>query len=761
MALQLRGGHTSGFGKALLTSAAVLALTAQPFSGAVLNGQLSQQASAAAVQNGYTWEVSNAADFQAALNDPAVNHITLTADIDASAGPSLLLTRSNVTINGNDKTLIAPNLGGVWVSNGNNYGLKIYQASNITINSLKVRGGNAAILVNGSSVKLTGNTHVSDNTFGGIEVSRGGGVAANSQLTLQGVLWDEQHKESATRPAVWVVDGQGSVDVSGLHSSYTLSLATHVKPGQTQYYVHQENSGTVATNVTQSKTYATLTGAVTAANANDVIELNQDIITPNMVTIDKPLTIDGKGKTVTASYSFTTNGVDNAVFTITANNVTLKNLTTTNTSTGAKPHGVVVQQVTGAKLDTVTLRNGRAGLIVNSSNVEVNNITTSGNSWYGINVDNKYAPAKLTVLGVSNHEEASHIAIDDRAMTTATVSDPNLQYVRYWAGAGYSYVLDRAAPTVSLSVAAYNPTSFDVAAADDHSVTRIDYSIWEDGNTRQIGVWGNNINLQPTYNQTVTQYCERVPDGTTTKCVWHPFSDLAEGEYTLRATVKDVRGKVTNATSQNFIIDKTALTVTANDIAVIVVGQKAIVTGTVNKQNITSIKASVTVNGTLYEADGTLIGQDFGFEIEDLPVGQHNVVITVKDAAGNEVQITKVAKVNAGTSPTVVTDATSSNSDGEVPANLAEEAAPQIFIAPIVALGDNDVLGQQDTTASQPMQANVSDQSGEEVKGATDEKDGTFSPLGFAWYWWLVALAAIAGLWWLLAALRKRGNEEE
>ncbi len=519
MALQLRRGHTSSLGKVLLTSAAVLALTAQPFSGAVLNGQLSQQASAVAVQNGYTWEVSNAADFQAALNDPAVNHITLTADIDASAGPSLLLTRSNVTINGNDKTLIAPNLGGVWVSNGNNYGLKIYQASNITINSLKVRGGNAAILVNGSSVKLTGNTHVSDNTFGGIEVSRGGGVATNSQLTLQGVLWDEQHKESATRPAVWVVDGQGSVDVSGLHPSYPLSLATHVKPGQTQYYVHQENSGTVATNVTQSKTYATLTGVVAAANANDIIELNQDIVTPSMVTIDKPLTIDGKGKTVTASYSFTTNGVDNAVFTITANNVTLKNLTTTNTSTGAKPHGVVVQQVTGAKLDTVTLRNGRAGLIVNSSNVEVNNITTSGNSWYGINVDNKYAPAKLTVLGVSNHDEASHIAIDDRAMTTATVSDPNLQYVRYWAGAGYSYVLDRAAPTVSLSVAAYNPTSFDVAAADDHSVTRIDYSIWADGNTRQIGVWGNNINLQPTYNQTITEYCERV-GGVCTMHSW-------------------------------------------------------------------------------------------------------------------------------------------------------------------------------------------------------------------------------------------------
>ncbi len=87
------------------------------------------------------------------------------------------------------------------------------------------------------------------------------------------------------------------------------------------------------------------------------------------------------------------------------------------------------------------------------------------------------------------------------------------------------------------------------------------------------------------------------------------------------------------------------------------------------------------------------------------------------------------------------------------------DANNQVFTAPIVALGSQAVLGDQDINGNESV---VNDsESDQDVMGTTDEnKDSTFSPLGLAWYWWLLVVAAVAGLIWLLAALRRRKDEE-
>lgn len=103
----------------------------------------------------------------------------------------------------------------------------------------------------------------------------------------------------------------------------------------------------------------------------------------------------------------------------------------------------------------------------------------------------------------------------------------------------------------------------------------------------------------------------------------------------------------------------------------------------------------------------------------------------------------------------VPTDTTSS----EEPASNGERPPTPItvFPAPIVALGDQAVLGDEDA-AGQNTAGTSSDVSDQDVKGTSDEKkDSAFS---LAWYWWLAILAAIIALWLLIAAALRRRKEE-
>ncbi len=213
--------------------------------------------------------------------------------------------------------------------------------------------------------------------------------------------------------------------------------------------------------------------------------------------------------------------------------------------------------------DVALSNNAHAGMIVGKdANVTVNNITTTNNGWYDINVDKKSGTsAILTVLGTSSHDEDStaHIWIDNRSEKGNTVNDPNAQYARYWQGNGYQYLLDRTKPTTELTVTPFNPVDFKIKATDDQRLTRIDYSIWKNNDTTQIGVWGHPVDWSDRnlFEKTLTQFCDR-SGNVNNPCVFKNFSDLGEGTYTLRATATDVMGKQTNAETRQFVVDRTA-----------------------------------------------------------------------------------------------------------------------------------------------------------------------------------------------------------
>ncbi len=424
----------------LVASFAVFALVAQPIYGFVA----AQVASAVSVigADGQT-HVTTAADLQAAFNDASVTHITL--DNDITTTETLLINRSGVRFNGNDKhiTFIGDTAG--WQGH---YVVQVYNTFDVEINSLRVSGGDAGVLINGSLVTIKGNTHVLNNEFGGIEVSRGS-AGQNSLLTLQGNLWDESSLEHNGKPAVWVVDGQGSVNDT---LSSRLVAATHITSGQTQYYLQAAHTGTVATNTSTGVTYATLQAAFDGASANDTIELNKNIEIAQGETaahIDTPVVFNGNGFSITTLGTRINSPIQkNAALIVgsTATGTTVKNLTVAGsaaTNGGSASHGLIVHQAQNVLLQNITAKNNAGGVMVNAAKVTIDGITTSGNAWYGINVDK--TGAQLSIKGNNSHTEAAHIFVDNQT-TGASVIDLLSKYEKRVSGNSITYVLDVIAP---------------------------------------------------------------------------------------------------------------------------------------------------------------------------------------------------------------------------------------------------------------------------------------------------------------------------
>ncbi|HMR72827.1 MAG TPA: hypothetical protein PKD68_02360, partial [Candidatus Saccharibacteria bacterium] len=157
------------------------------------------------------------------------------------------------------------------------------------------------------------------------------------------------------------------------------------------------------------------------------ISLDSDIVTNKQITITQPVTFDGNSHTVSPSFPRTDNS-NNAAIGIQADNVTLSNLIVDGTS-GTNLHGINVFAAANVQFNAVTSKNNdRSGIVNNGSALTVTDVTTAGNGWHGINVDQGSAPSAgvLTVNGVSHHTDTLHIYVDDTAK--GSVVDTNNQY---------------------------------------------------------------------------------------------------------------------------------------------------------------------------------------------------------------------------------------------------------------------------------------------------------------------------------------------
>ncbi len=163
--------------------------------------------------------VNNQSELKEALNDSSISTIILGSDIETTEKINIMRP---VTIDGANHTIKYVGTFGSSNSNSNTvwggiYVLQVYKTE-ATIKDIKLTGGNAALLINGSTVTLEGKIDVSGNGFGGIELGKGSNVDTAPYLILADNSEIINTTETSDKPTIWVpADTDGAmIEIDGI-----------------------------------------------------------------------------------------------------------------------------------------------------------------------------------------------------------------------------------------------------------------------------------------------------------------------------------------------------------------------------------------------------------------------------------------------------------------------------------------------------------------------------------------------------------------
>ncbi len=163
-----------------------------------------------------TMSVNDEEEFKNALNDNDVDTIVLNSNIDTTE--KINITRP-IYLDGKGHTL---KYTGTFKGGSDNtvwdgkYVLQVYK-TNATIKDIKLTGGNAGLLVNGSNVTLRGTIDVSGNGFGGIELGQGANVTEKVKLSLVDDAKLVNTTDSDSKPTLWVPEDseEAKLEING------------------------------------------------------------------------------------------------------------------------------------------------------------------------------------------------------------------------------------------------------------------------------------------------------------------------------------------------------------------------------------------------------------------------------------------------------------------------------------------------------------------------------------------------------------------
>ena len=185
------------------------------------------------------------------------------------------------------------------------------------------------------------------------------------------------------------------------------------------------NVGTKAEAEIKGQPYATLAEALAKAQNGDVVKLLKDItVTVNgqtpIYTIDKDITLDGNGMSITANGTKPSDS--NHIILVTASGATVQNLTIDVNDKATS--GIQAYKANNVELNNVSIKNSAgAAVIVNASSVTATKLTTTGSEWGGVNVDNGTGTtgnASFTL--VSGTVESVYTEAGSETAQTATVT---------------------------------------------------------------------------------------------------------------------------------------------------------------------------------------------------------------------------------------------------------------------------------------------------------------------------------------------------
>ena len=293
----------------------------------------------------------------------------------------------------------------------------VVKVSNLTTGAKTQDGGNTSLTI--SNTTVDGN--VTNQSKTGLTI-RDTNITGNVSNTSEGstaILGDskvEQINEATGSGTIFVENAQG------------------------------EETEIVAINETTAVTYTDLAAAISEAKDGDTIRLVKNVELSGAgknnnevaLTITKSIVLDGNNKKITAtSDTFTpaagaSESSVASMFNVEGGaQVTFKNLTID--SNNEAKHGINIYTSQGTEgktkvtVENVTIQNGLGYAIVcNSSDLEVVNVTTSGNAWGGINIDNR-ASEKYSTFTMEDGTigETNNAVYIENSLLTATSPDTN------------------------------------------------------------------------------------------------------------------------------------------------------------------------------------------------------------------------------------------------------------------------------------------------------------------------------------------------
>ena len=177
-----------------------------------------------------SYTVKNQEELKSALQNNDIDTIILGEDIETTE--KINITRS-VTIDGANHMIKYVGTFGAEGGKDNTvwagiYVLQFYKTTG-TLKNIKLTGGNAGLLINGSDVTFVGTIDVSGNGFGGIELGQGANVTETNKLTLNDADIVNT-TENDDHPTLWVPNDSDDavVTVDGetelIHSGDELTL---------------------------------------------------------------------------------------------------------------------------------------------------------------------------------------------------------------------------------------------------------------------------------------------------------------------------------------------------------------------------------------------------------------------------------------------------------------------------------------------------------------------------------------------------------
>lgn len=342
--------------------------------------------------------------------------VTLLKDITVDMGDkdaAAIAITKNLTLDGNGKTIAAnkidakEGMGHILGIQGANvkvkdltidgadksarHGIQVYgEGSKVTLTSVTVKDCYGyGLVVNGATATATRLT-TDGNGWGGVNVTKGANIDKAPSFTLNSGTLSEENPIQAdnvnkSAPNVkWVNFG-------GNAGEWVVNKVTINE--DTPALQWKLASGEEVAQVNGSS-YATIEAAIEAAEAGDTVKLLKNIElsvsdetdkTVSLIAINKALTLDGNGKTITVKGTVT-EGRGHVIGVLNGATVTVKDLTIDGGK--AARHGIQTYGAgSEATLENVTVKDCRGyGAVANGSKITANGLYTSGNAWGGVNV---------------------------------------------------------------------------------------------------------------------------------------------------------------------------------------------------------------------------------------------------------------------------------------------------------------------------------------------------------------------------------------